>query len=120
MDKQYDAIIIGGGVAGLTAALHLAERGLKPLILESGERVGGRLAGKEDILINDRCFPNEHGVHGLWSSYVNFKHMLRRHEILPKLVPAKEEQWIYRAENFIKRAPIGSVIRDSWLPAPLH
>ncbi len=35
MDKQYDAIIIGGGVAGLTAALHLAERGLKPLILET-------------------------------------------------------------------------------------
>ena len=120
MHKQYDAIIIGGGVAGLTAALHLAERGLKPLILEAGERVGGRLAGKEDIFINDWCFQNEHGVHGLWSSYVNFKHMLRRHDILPKLVPAKEEQWIYRSGHSIKRAPIGSVIRNSWLPAPLH
>ena len=120
MDKQYDALIIGGGVAGLTAALHLAERGLKPLILEASERVGGRLAGREDIFINDWCFPNEHGVHGLWSSYVNFKHMLGRHEILPKLVPAKEEQWIYRSNGFIKRAPIGSVIRKSWLPAPLH
>ena len=43
MHKQYDAIIIGGGVAGLTAALHLAERGLKPLILEAGERVKPRL-----------------------------------------------------------------------------
>lgn len=120
MHKQYDAIIIGGGVAGLTAALHLAERGLKPLILEAGERVGGRLAGKEDIFINDWCFQNEHGVHGLWSSYVNFKHMLRRHDILPKLVPAKEEQWIYGSGHSIKRAPIGSVIRNSWLPAPLH
>ena len=120
MDKYYDTIIIGGGVAGLTAALHLAERGLKPLIFEGGEQVGGRLAGKENILINDWCFPNEHGVHGIWSSYVNFKHMLRRHEILPKLVPAQEEQWIYRTDNFIRRAPIGSVIRNSWLPAPLH
>jgi len=113
-------IVIGGGVAGLTAALHLAERGLKPLILEASERVGGRLAGKEDIMINDWCFPSEHGVHGIWSSYVNFKHMLRRHEILPRLVPAQEEQWIYRTENLIRRAPIGSVIRNSWLPAPLH
>ncbi|MBK7451390.1 MAG: FAD-dependent oxidoreductase [Anaerolineales bacterium] len=44
MDK-HDVIIIGGGIAGLTAALHLAERGLKPLILESNEHIGGRLAG---------------------------------------------------------------------------
>ena len=120
MDNHYDAIIIGGGVAGLTAGLHLAERGLRPLILEAGERVGGRLAGKEDILINDWCFPNEHGVHGIWSSYVNFKHMLRRHEILPTLIPAQEEQWIYRSGKRIGRAPIGSVIRHSRLPAPLH
>ncbi len=120
MDKHYDAIIVGGGIAGLTAALHLAERGLKPLILEAGERVGGRLSGREDILVNEYCFPNEHGVHGIWSSYVNLKSMLQRHDILPQLVPAKEEQWIYRSGNFIGRAPIGSVIRNSKLPAPFH
>jgi len=120
MDKHYDTLIIGGGMAGLTAALHLAERGLKPLVFEANARVGGRLAGREDILINDWCFPSEHGVHGIWSSYVNFKHMLRRHGILPSLIPAQEEQWIYRTENFIRRAPIGSVIRHSWFPAPLH
>jgi flavin-dependent dehydrogenase len=40
MDKHYDAIIIGGGVAGLTAALHLAERGLRPLMMEEEKRMG--------------------------------------------------------------------------------
>jgi isorenieratene synthase len=120
MDKHYNAIIIGGGVAGLTAALHLAERGLKPLVLEADDRAGGRLSGKDDIIINNYKFPNEHGVHGIWSSYVNFKHMLKRHEILPQLIPANEEQWIYRANNLVRRAPIGSVIRHSRLPAPLH
>lgn len=120
MDKHYDAIIIGGGVAGLTAALHLAERGLKSLILEAGDRVGGRLSGKDEIVINDYHFTNEHGVHGVWASYLNFKSMLRRHQIIDQLIPAYEEQWIYRAGNFIGRAPIGSTIRNSKLPAPLH
>lgn len=120
MDNHYDATIIGGGVAGLTAALHLAERGLKPLILEADERIGGRLSGKETININGWKFPNEHGVHGVWSSYVNLKAMLRRHGIIDELVPAKDEQWIYRNQNFIGRVGIGSMIRNSPLPAPLH
>ena len=58
---NYDVIIIGGGIAGLTAALHLAERGLKPLILEADEHVSGRLSGKEEIKIKDWKFPSEHG-----------------------------------------------------------
>jgi len=120
MDKHYDVIIIGGGVAGLTAALHLAERGLKPLILEADERVGGRFSGKDEIIINNYRFSNEHGVHGIWSSYLNFKSMLKRHAILPELIPADEEQWIYRSGNFIGRAPIGSTIRNSKIPAPFH
>lgn len=117
---DWDAIIIGGGVAGLTAALHLAERGLKPLILEADERVGGRFAGKEEIIINGWKFPNEHGVHGIWSSYVNLKSMLRRHGILLQLIPASEEQWIHRAHDIVRRAPIGSTIRHSKVPAPFH
>jgi len=120
MYNRQEIIIIGGGVAGLTAALHLAERGLSPMILEAGQKVGGRLASGEDILVDQRRFPIEHGVHGVWSSYVNFKAMLARHDILPALVPAREEQWIHREGEFIGRAPIGSVIRNSILPPPLH
>ena len=120
MTKHYDTIIIGAGVAGLTSALHLAERGLKVLVLEVGEREGGRLSGREEIIINEWKFPNEHGVHGIWSSYVNLKHMLKRHALLPELIPAKEEQWIHRSGNFIGRAPIGSTIRRSAIPAPFH
>ena len=120
MDNHYDAVIIGGGVAGLTAALHLAERGLKPFILEADECAGGRFSGKDEVIINNYRFSNEHGVHGIWSSYLNLKSMLRRHEILPELTPADEEQWIYRTGNSIRRAPIGSTIRNSKIPAPFH
>lgn len=120
MENHQDAIIIGGGIAGLTAALHLAERGLRPLILEADECAGGRFSGKEEITVNGWKFPNEHGVHGIWSSYVNFKYMLNRHGILPPLLSASEEQWIYRTGSLVRRAPIGSTIRHSRVPAPLH
>ena len=117
---KYDAIIIGGGIAGLTAALHLAERGLKPLILEADERIGGRLSGKSEINIKGKAFSSEHGVHGIWSSYVNLRALLQRHEVVSNFIPAKEEQWIYRAGGRVSRVRIGSVIRNSVIPAPFH
>ena len=93
---------------------------IKPLILEADERVGGRLSGKEEIKIKDWNFPSEHGVHGIWSSYVNLRHMLKRHEVVSQYISARDEQWIYRVGNSVRRAPIGKVIRNSIIPAPFH
>jgi prolycopene isomerase len=39
--KTYDAIVIGAGMGGLTAAALLAKKGLKVLLLEKEEQVGG-------------------------------------------------------------------------------
>jgi phytoene desaturase len=42
MRMQYDAIIIGGGISGLTAGALLARRGLRRVVLlEQGEQTGG-------------------------------------------------------------------------------
>jgi protoporphyrinogen/coproporphyrinogen III oxidase len=38
-----DVIVIGGGIAGLGAAVRLMDRGLEPLVLEAESRVGGRM-----------------------------------------------------------------------------
>src|SRR5512143_1532523 len=103
--NNSDVIIIGGGIAGLSAALHLAERGLRPLILEADEKfVGGRLAGGATIQIDGHPFRLEHGVPGIWSQYRNLQAMLARLNLRAVFVPAQEENWIYKTGKFISTA----------------
>jgi isorenieratene synthase len=114
-------VIVGGGIAGLTAALHLAERGFKPVLLEADpEFLGGRVAGGKEVEVDGWQFRQEHGIHGIWSPYKNLQAMLARHHIRPRFVPALEEAWIYRKNGRVKKAPVGTAIRYSPLTAPLH
>ncbi|GAB4533376.1 MAG: hypothetical protein Fur0018_22650 [Anaerolineales bacterium] len=39
--KNYDAIVVGGGMAGLTAAAYLARTGRSVLLLEKNDKCGG-------------------------------------------------------------------------------
>lgn len=117
---KLDTIVIGGGIAGLSAALHLVERGVKPLIVEADQRMGGRLAARDEIEIDGWRFELEHGVHGIWSPYRNFQAMLARHNLRPVLVPAQQELWVHRDAAGVRSAQIGSVLRHSFLPAPFH
>lgn len=41
MTENYDAIVVGGGIAGLTAATYLAKEDLTVLLLEKNEECGG-------------------------------------------------------------------------------
>lgn len=42
--KRFDAAVVGGGLAGLSAAAYLAKAGLSVLLLEKAARLGGRAA----------------------------------------------------------------------------
>ena len=50
-DANVDACVIGGGYTGLSAALHLAERGYKTLLLES-RRIGWGASGRNGGQLN--------------------------------------------------------------------
>lgn len=123
MSDRFPVVVIGGGLAGLTAALHLAEAGIEPLVLEAdNEWAGGRLSGGDDDCFTyegqDWAFPSEHGMHALWGSYVNMRALLNRLNI--PLIESQNEEWINRWGNHVARVDAGWVVRKSWIPAPFH
>lgn len=125
-ETNNSVIVIGGGLAGLTAALHLAERGLTPLILEADPTYpGGRIGGGMTVSLNENgreyTFSGEHGIHGVWGQYHNLRAMLKRAEIDPGWHPSRREAWILRHRTGrIQWAEGGSALRTSWIPAPFH
>ena len=49
MDKMYDAVIVGGGPAGLSAAIYLARAKCKVLVIEKG-KIGGQITITADVV----------------------------------------------------------------------
>ena len=79
--------VIGGGIAGLTAAVALAERGVSVHLLEARAQLGGRV----------RSWPLEdgrnmsRGFHAFFRQYYNLRALLRRVDpALHQLVPVAD------------------------------
>lgn len=120
----FPVVVIGAGLAGLTAAVHLAERGVTPLILEASSAwPGGRLCGgDEDVFVyNGRqwSFLPDHGVHALWGGYDNMRAMLERFTDV-QLQPSDGEEWINRWGRAVSTVEAGRVVTSPWIPAPFH
>jgi isorenieratene synthase len=71
-------VVIGGGIAGVTAALLLAERGLPVTLLERDAQLGGRLAAWPRTVADGSRQMVEHGFHGFFRQYYNWHNVLRR------------------------------------------
>ncbi|MGQ3685008.1 MAG: NAD(P)/FAD-dependent oxidoreductase [Candidatus Loosdrechtia sp.] len=69
MPGHFDCIVLGAGIAGITAAAELKNAGKRVLLLEATNRAGGRISSKEDFVLADdgstvrKGFPIEEGAH---------------------------------------------------------
>jgi|SRR5579864_126330 len=60
-----DVLILGAGVAGLSAAVGLARAGLRVEIIEARDRIGGRVFTKHDRILNHPVELGAEFVHGM-------------------------------------------------------
>ena len=75
---QWDVVVAGGGLAGLSAATVLAEAGKRVLVLERESFLGGRAGAWGDQLSDGTGFQMERGFHAFFRQYYNLRALLRR------------------------------------------
>jgi len=67
MKKSYDVVVVGGGIAGLTAAAYCARAGLSVLLCEKQDRVGGLVNS-----FNRNGFVYDQGIRAIENSGIVF------------------------------------------------
>jgi glycine/D-amino acid oxidase-like deaminating enzyme len=87
-------VIIGGGLAGMIVAKELLQRGMRVVIFEADERLGGKAGG--DLV--DGVF-EEHGYHVFPGWYVNIRQLLRELHVDNHLIDITQF-WVLRKQQF--------------------
>jgi len=70
--------VVGGGLAGVAAAVVLAERGISVTLHEASEVLGGRVSSWPDTLSSGETFSMERGFHAFFRQYYNVRALLKR------------------------------------------
>jgi zeta-carotene desaturase len=111
VDEQKTVAVVGGGVAGMSAACALAEAGLRVKLVEQRGYLGGRASsyrhpGVDEVI--DNC---QHVLFGCCTNLIGF---YRRIGVADRIHWTSEMTMI---EPGGRRSVLGP---SSWLPAPLH
>jgi squalene-associated FAD-dependent desaturase len=112
MTNTYDAIVIGAGFAGLSAAVRLTNRGARVLVIEARSRLGGRATAFPDRDTGELVDNGQHVLLGCYSSTFEFLqevHALERVRAQPQL-----------AVTMIDRSGRRSRLVCPSLPSPFH
>lgn len=104
------ALVVGGGVAGVTCALRLAEQGVRVTLLETRKKLGGRATSFTDIRSGETLDNCQHIVMGCCQTLLN---------LYSRLGVADLIAWDSRVRYL---SPDGglSVLAPGVMPAPAH
>jgi squalene-associated FAD-dependent desaturase len=107
--SSQSVLVIGGGLAGLSSAVALAEAGFRVRLLEKRPHLGGRATSYTlpDGSEVDNC---QHVTLGCCTNLADFY----------KRAGASEKIHFYDRLYFVDAAGRRSTMESSWLPPPLH
>lgn len=86
ISSQKKVAIIGGGIAGLSAAANLAERGFEVTLFEKNNYLGGKV-GSWKFESNNESLRTEHGFHAFFRQYYNLRNFMKKLDIFKHLIP---------------------------------
>lgn len=107
---SVDAVIIGGGVSGLAAAVRLSRAGLRVALVEQSMKLGGRCYSYRDGETGDVVDNGQHVLVGAYRSTLAYLEAIGTRKFL------KREEEI----PFVHASAGRGILRIASLPPPLH
>lgn len=91
MPQDFDVIVVGAGFAGATAARELATRGLRTLVLEGRDRIGGRSGSRR---MSDGSYADVGGTFVHWTQPHTWAE-ITRYGLTDEVVPGIADlEWV--------------------------
>lgn len=110
--SSFDAVVIGGGCAGFSAATALTERGARVLVVEARPGLGGRATAFRDPATGERVDNGQHILMGCYAETLRF---------LDRIGASDRVRWQTGLKlSMIDRDGHHSVLALPSLPSPLH
>jgi hydroxysqualene dehydroxylase len=112
MVEQRDVVVIGGGLAGLSAAVALARRGFRVAVLERKPVLGGRAYSFADTETGDFVDNGQHVLMGCYAETLKFLDCI-----------GASSQLVFRPDleiEMLHRDGRAGVLKTAHLPGPLH
>jgi len=112
MVEAKDVIIIGGGFAGLSAGVALAEKGFRVALLESKPALGGRAYSFADADSGDFVDNGQHVLMGCYTETLDFLDRIgaRKHLVFHQDLEIE----------LLDRGGASATLRTAHLPGPFH
>jgi hydroxysqualene dehydroxylase len=112
MAAAHDVIIIGGGFAGLSAGVALAEKGFRVAVIESKPALGGRAYSFADVESGDLVDNGQHVLMGCYGETLDF---------LARIGATKDLVFHQDLEiEMLDRGSARATLRTAHLPGPFH